>query len=58
MRANAFIEVDWDAGKQAEEILAPNPVAMSSQLTEETTTDDTTRSSPGTATPPWQPEAP
>ncbi len=59
MRANAFVEVDWDSGEQTEEILDPSPVAMSSQLTEEQTADDLTRGAPGTATNlPRQPEAP
>jgi len=59
MRANAFVEVDWDAGEQTEEILDPAPVAMSSQLTEEQTADDLTRGAPGTATNlPRQPEEP
>ena len=59
MRVNAFIEVDWDAGEQTEEILDPNPVAMSSQLSEEQTADDLTRGAPGTATNlPRQPEDP
>lgn len=49
MRANVAMEVDWDAGEQTEEVIDPNPVAVSTQVTEEENYDDIPVGTPGTA---------
>lgn len=49
MRANVAMEVDWDAGEQTEEVVDPNPVAVSTQVTEEENYDDIPVGAPGTA---------
>ena len=59
MRANVAMEVDWDAGEQTEEVIDPNPVAVSTQVTEEENYDDIPLGTPGTAANlPRQPAAP
>ena len=49
VRANAVVDVDWDAGEQTEEVLDPAPVAMSTQKSEERTVDEIPAGAPGTA---------
>ncbi len=49
VRANAVIDVDWDAGEQTEEVLDPAPVALSTQKSEERTVDEIPAGAPGTA---------
>jgi len=49
LRANVAMDVDWDAGEQTEEVIDPNPVAVSTQVTEEQNFDDIPVGTPGTA---------
>jgi len=58
-RASAFVDVDWSAGEQTEEVLDPNSVAMATQKSEELTQPASVLGQPGTAANlPRQPPAP
>ena len=47
VRANVAMDVDWDAGEQTEEVFDPNPVAMSTQVSEEENFDEAPGGPPG-----------
>jgi len=49
VRANVAIEVDWNSGEQTQEVVAPDPVMVNRQVTQETTMDGASGGPPGTA---------
>jgi flagellar M-ring protein FliF len=58
-RASAFVDVDWNAGEQTEEVLDPNAVTMATQKSEELAQPASVLGQPGTgANLPRQPPAP
>ena len=46
-RANVAVDVDWDAGEQTEEVLDPEPVALATQVSEESSFDEPPGGAPG-----------
>lgn len=49
VRANVYVDVDWDSGEQTEEILDPDAVAMSVQKSAERALEGAPAGVPGTA---------
>ncbi len=49
LRSTVAIDVDWDGGEQTEEVLDPNPVALSTQVSEESNLDSIPGGAPGAA---------
>lgn len=47
VRANVAVDVDWDAGEQTEEVLDPEPVALATQVSEESSFDEPPGGAPG-----------
>ena len=49
VRANVYVDVDWDSGEQTEEILDPDAIAMSVQKSAERSLEGAAAGIPGTA---------
>jgi flagellar M-ring protein FliF len=49
VRANVAVEVDWNSGEQTQELVDPNTVLMSRQVTQESALDGLPSGPPGTA---------